>query len=111
ASLNRIQELHTTFFDENSRGEKEKLRKELDGLEWNFMEATLREQGKEGAIAELKVASAKHRKPFFLWRLHFGEVFQQRGGFDIVLANPPFVRMELIKEEKPALKRRFPDLF
>ncbi len=107
ASLKRIQELHSTFFDENSRAEKNKLRQELDGLEWKFMEATLREQGRETALAELKRASATHRKPFFLWRLHFGEVFQQRGGFDVVIANPPYVRHEEIKEFKPAFKRTF----
>ncbi len=107
ASLKRIQELHSTFFDEDSRAEKDKLRRELDGLEWNFMEATLRESGREAALAELKRASATHRKPFFLWRLHFGEVFQKRGGFDVVIANPPYVRQEEIKEFKPALKRSF----
>ena len=107
ASLQRIQELHSTFFDEDSRAEKDKLRRELDALEWNFMEATLREQGREAALAELKRASATHRKPFFLWRLHFGEVFQQRGGFDVVIANPPYVRQEEIQEFKPAFKRTF----
>jgi type I restriction-modification system DNA methylase subunit len=107
ASLKRIQELHAKFFDENSRGGKDRLRKELDALEWNFMEATLREQGREEAIIELKRASTRHRKPFFLWRLHFSEVFQQRGGFDIVIANPPYVRQESIKEFKPAFKRTF----
>ena len=63
--------------------------------------------GTRGGIAELKRASATHRKPFFLWRLHFAEVFQQRGGFDVVIANPPYVRHEEIKEFKPALKRTF----
>jgi type I restriction-modification system DNA methylase subunit len=111
ASLQRIQQLHTEFFDESNRAKKEKLRAELDHLEWDFMRATLREQGKERALAELERASSTHRKPFFLWRLHFGEVFQQRGGFDVVIANPPFVRMELIKDDKPALERRFPHLF
>ena len=91
ASLKRIQELHSNFFDEDSRAEKDKLRRELDGLEWSFMEATLRESGREAALAELKRASATHRKPFFLWRLHFGEVFQKRGGFDVVIANPPYI--------------------
>jgi len=107
ASLKRIQELHSTFFDEDSRAEKDKLRRELDALEWNFMEATLREQGRETALAELKRASATHRKPCFLWRLQFGEVFQQRGGFDVVIANPPYVRHEEIKEFKPAFRRVF----
>ncbi|MEI6196239.1 MAG: TaqI-like C-terminal specificity domain-containing protein, partial [Verrucomicrobiota bacterium] len=107
ASLKRIQELHSNFFDEDSRAEKDKLRRELDGLEWNFMEATLRESGRAAALAELKRASATHRKPFFLWRLHFGEVFQKRGGFDVVIANPPYVRQEEIIEFKPAFKRAF----
>jgi adenine-specific DNA-methyltransferase len=107
ASWKRIQELHEKFFGENSRVEKDKLRRELDALERNFMEATLREQGRSGAIAELKRASVKHRKPFFLWRLQFGEVFQQHGGFDVVIANPPYVRQEEIKEFKEALKRVF----
>lgn len=32
----------------------------------------------------------------------------QSRGFDIVLANPPYVRMELIKPQKPVLRKRFP---
>ena len=109
--LVRLQKLHLDFFKESNRKKKEELRAELETLEWDFMRATLREQGSEHALTELEKASAKHRKPFFLWWLHFSEIKQKRGGFDIVLANPPFVRMELIKDEKPALKRRFPHLF
>jgi type I restriction-modification system DNA methylase subunit len=110
-SLKRLQQLHADLFDESSRVKKEKLRAELERMEWDFMRATLREQGSEQAAAELERTSAKHRKPFFLWRLHFGEVFQRPGGFDVVVANPPYVRMELIKQLKPALRRRFPNLF
>jgi type I restriction-modification system DNA methylase subunit len=32
----------------------------------------------------------------------------ETGGFDIVLANPPYVRMELFKPIKPILRRNFP---
>ncbi|MBE7539188.1 MAG: Eco57I restriction-modification methylase domain-containing protein [Opitutaceae bacterium] len=35
----------------------------------------------------------------------------QSGGFDIIVANPPYVRQELIKEQKPVLKKRFPEVF
>jgi type I restriction-modification system DNA methylase subunit len=41
------------------------------------------------------------------WRVAFAEVFKN-GGFDIALANPPYVRMELFKEAKPTLRRNFP---
>ena len=30
-------------------------------------------------------------KPFFAWKLYFAEVFE-KGGFDIVIANPPYVK-------------------
>jgi type I restriction-modification system DNA methylase subunit len=38
------------------------------------------------------------------------QVTDTGGGFDIVLANPPYVRMELFKPIKPILKRNFPDV-
>ena len=41
--------------------------------------------------------------PFFLYRLHFSEVFA-RGGFDIVVANPPYVRGELLGAQKDEFK-------
>ncbi len=109
--LKRIRQLHSELFDEFSRIKKDSLRQELENSEWEFMRATLREQSREEALPELERAAATHRKPFFLWHLHFAEVFQDRGGFDVVIANPPYVRMELIKDHKAALKRRFPHLF
>jgi len=42
--------------------------------------------------------------------VEFAEVFE-RGGFDVVLANPPYVRQELIKDLKPALKSMYGDLY
>jgi len=111
SGLKRIRQLHAEIFDESSRTKKAKLRTELENTEWEFMRATLHEQGREEALVKLEKAAATHRKPFFLWRLHFAEVFQDSGGFDVVIANPPYIRMELIKDQKAALKRRFPQLF
>lgn len=42
----------------------------------------------------------------FRWREAFPEIFEQ-GGFHIVIGNPPYVRMELIKPFKPYLERRY----
>lgn len=42
----------------------------------------------------------------FEWRKAFPEIFAA-GGFDIVIGNPPYVRMELIKPFKPYLERRY----
>ncbi len=48
---------------------------------------------KEGKINELleKIHDPKTEKPFFLWRLNFMEVFKG-GGFDVVIANPPYIK-------------------
>ena len=42
----------------------------------------------------------------FDWRTAFGDVFAQ-GGFDVVIGNPPYVRMELIKPVKPYLEKHY----
>ena len=31
-------------------------------------------------------------RPFFLWHLYFSEVFDDKGGFDIVVGNPPYIK-------------------
>ena len=42
----------------------------------------------------------------FTWSDAFPEVFAE-GGFDVILGNPPYVRMELLKEVKPYLETHY----
>ncbi len=49
--------------------------------------------------------------PFFLYRMHCSEVFERKGGFDVVIANPPYVRMELIKDQKEEFERVYSDVY
>lgn len=58
------------------------------------------------AQKEIKEYLKKDEKPYFLWHLHFKEVFD-KGGFDIVIGNPPYIRQELIKDIKPYLKKEY----
>ena len=45
------------------------------------------------------------------WRVEFAEVFAARGGFDVVVANPPYVRMEkLNKDDETKYKESFPEV-
>jgi hypothetical protein len=47
------------------------------------------------AVSETKLSQLadKAERPFFLWHLFFPEAFE-RGGFDIVIGNPPYVRAD-----------------
>jgi len=51
-------------------------------------------------------SSFAYRSHGFEWKTAFPEIFA-RGGFDVVLGNPPYVRMELIKPMKPWLEKRY----
>jgi len=68
-----------------SREEKEKLRSERKKL---IEERETLEKVK----AEIDVPE---KKPF-VWEIAFSEIFGEKGGFDIVIGNPPYVRQEKI---------------
>lgn len=103
--------LHHKIFEVSHKAAKDGLRKQIEELEWRLIEETLKEQGKEKALAEVQGFRKSSHKPFFIWKLHFSEVFQEKGGFDVVIANPPYVRQEAIKELKPELKKSFGAFF
>jgi hypothetical protein len=65
--------------EELIKEEKEKLYKE-SGFDLESAEKQLKE-----------FTSGRKIKPFFLWDLYFSEVFHKKGGFDVVIANPPYL--------------------
>jgi adenine-specific DNA-methyltransferase len=56
---------------------------------------------------ETAVGQGLRSLDFFQWNLHFNEVFRNKGGFNIVIGNPPYVRQEAIKSLKPLLEREY----
>ena len=85
----RIESLKADFFDETDHDKKAKLRAEID--------------------LELSTAFANSKRSLgyevtFDFATYFSEVFRSNNGFDVVIANPPYVRHEAIKNLKPALK-------
>ncbi len=59
----------------------------------------------------LQAYRQKQALPFFLYRLEFGNIFQDHDGFDIVIANPPYVSIENMKPEtKESLRSTYTDV-
>lgn len=52
------------------------------------------------------ITDANYTDRPFDWRTTFADVFAA-GGFDVVLGNPPYVRMELLKPIKPYLEKHY----
>ncbi|MBU4547315.1 MAG: Eco57I restriction-modification methylase domain-containing protein, partial [Euryarchaeota archaeon] len=99
--LKLLKEKHELFFNAESPNKKKKLRKQIESIEWQFIEETLKGNGNEEAIDNLKEYKKKKSKPFFIWKLYFAEVFQNSNpGFDIVIGNPPYVNIYKISQNK-----------
>jgi hypothetical protein len=85
----------------DTRQRDEAIRRDTDALNRNYgFDLAKAEKQLKEFTSGLKV------KPFFAWKLYFAEVFHEKGGFDIVIANPPYgFRNILTTEEKEYFRR------
>jgi type I restriction-modification system DNA methylase subunit len=93
--VQEFREKKAAYISTHNYGEKQTLRKEINDLRQGIFTWT----HVEGDVAT-----------GFDWGVEFAEVFVD-GGFDIVVANPPYVRQELIKDLKPSLQKTFPTVY
>lgn len=56
----------------------------------------------EGMKTQLRAMQDRAERPYFLWHLFFGDAFK-RGGFDIIIGNPPYLRIQGIQREDPRM--------
>ncbi|MCX5919782.1 MAG: Eco57I restriction-modification methylase domain-containing protein [Candidatus Melainabacteria bacterium] len=91
------------------------LQEEIDRLQNHFKDFTSEQlfivqpiqtiTPKEKAAIEAQIATLQEQKTTlqkgnlpFLWSVEFAEVFLDKGGFDIIIGNPPYVRNEEIQD-------------
>ena len=79
------------FITEAQRSKKQSLKARIDNLKWELIEATLLENRMNGKLEEVARLRKHNIRPYFVWKLEFSEVFQDKEGFDIVIANPPYL--------------------
>ena len=106
ADIKAFEELKAEYADPYYAGGKTDLRKKIDAArqrltDWlHLSDGTSEKDGASGG---------------FDWWAEFAEVFLTgaggQGGFDVIVANPPYVRQELIKELKPSLKTVYPEVY
>jgi methylase of polypeptide subunit release factors len=92
--INKFREVKSEYIRTHDGNQKKELEKEITQLKKNISLITYGNDNVDN----------------FDWSLDFAEVFAD-GGFDIVVANPPYVRQELIKELKPLLKKVYPEVY
>ncbi len=105
----KLKSLQKEFFETNNKDNKESIKKQIERLEWELIEATLVEQDKISELVKIEEFKKSKTKPFFLWKLHFADVFEQKGGFDITIGNPPYVQLQKAIEEGSS--KKYADLY
>ena len=93
--VRRLGRLKSEFMRASLGPHKEHLRQEIGEAEDGVRKA-LGAAGLQGNVVD--------------WRVEFAEVFAQRRGFDIAVANPPYVRVEDIGSVKTALSQQYGDI-
>ena len=105
----KLYKLHQLYFNENDSDEKRGIKKDIEDTEWEMIENTLQRSGDSDKIKELRELQKEKKKPYFLWKLEFADVFKNtprneishpsdrgelKGGFDIVIGNPPYIQIQ-----------------
>jgi Eco57I restriction-modification methylase/TaqI-like C-terminal specificity domain len=93
--VKQYRDLKAKYIITHNSNQKKELEKEIEAVKANI--AVLTHGG-----------SNSHQG--FDWVVEFAEVMAD-GGFDIQVANPPYVRHERIQDFKPQLKRVYPDIY
>ena len=94
-----IQDLVKSYFSITDHTLRAQRRKEIDKYVKDYIKICA-EGNKEvqDAVDELEIPNDQ----FFLWHTYFADVFEQ-GGFDIVIGNPPYIRVQTINDKMPEL--------
>jgi len=92
AGLEKIEELKNKFFSETNPSRKSKLRKQIDEAIYGLFKSSEKNLGYKVTMD---------------FKINFSEVFHQKGGFDVVIANPPYVRADNpnVKEQRNVIKK------
>src|SRR3989338_7443905 len=116
--FDELRTLHKQYFTEYDPMRKKEKREQIEAIELKFIKSSIKEKVNEfdSRISNLNMQNPEDRKkqaalmkkkleysaipeqirnsktrPYFLWKLNFFEVFQEKGGFDVVIANPPYI--------------------
>lgn len=98
--LENIQNLQYELFDEKNTKRKIQIKDEIENKEWELIEYKLLKDNKKEEFKKLEKTRSENRKPYFLWKMNFSKIFKEKGGFDIVIGNPPYIGFQNVPNKK-----------
>lgn len=96
--LEKLFKLQRDYFYADNHDDKFKLKQEIEAVKERILSLAFTSASEE-TKRRFEVANTLHSTPFFLWKLNFAKVFKEKGGFDIVIGNPPYVSTKGVSAE------------
>lgn len=93
--LEKMFKLQHDYFYADNHDDKFKLKQEIEAVKERILSLAFT-SASEDKKRRFEVANSLHSTPFFLWKLNFAKVFKEKGGFDIVIGNPPYLAYKKI---------------
>jgi len=94
--VKKIEKLKFEFFSETNQSKKQELKEQIDlAIESQFA-------GTKKSLGY---------KLSFDFTINFSEAWHQKGGFDVVIGNPPYLRIQGIRQANPELADTYKKIF
>lgn len=92
------------LFGCDDTGKKQAIKNEIACLRDEIIMVQMRGCTQE-QIDKFKETEKLASKPYVLWQLDFAKVFREKGGFDVVIGNPPYVDSETMSNTLPEMRK------
>jgi len=90
AILPSLLEAQNSLFRCEDTAKKQELKDTIEALKDELVKAQMR-MARSGIWEKYQIARRQASRPFVLWQIDFARVFREKGGFDVVIGNPPYV--------------------
>lgn len=87
--IHKLIDTQDELFKCDNTEKKNELKEQIDALR-DMIIMTQLEGSKPDTIQRYNDTKHRASKPYILWQLDFARVFKEKGGFDIVIGNPPY---------------------
>lgn len=114
--INDLHQKQDDFFNAEHPREKKQKRDAVETAIYNIFHNELEKKKSISSVeaneieTDLKeMTHGNKERNFFPWKLYFADVFREKGGFDVVIANPPYVNTKDVAkyEWRPNLENEF----
>ena len=99
--INRLYHTQSLFSIESNLRKKTELKNKIEEIVISIFKLKYKEKVDLSEVDSEKMnqdindlIQRKKPKDFFPWKLYFADIFRSKGGFDIVIGNPPYIQLQ-----------------